>query len=151
MSREDVIRRLVDREQRHLPLTEETALIDNPELHELACEHFGTWETALEYAGVDLAANLPPRQWDPEKVVEALQERQRQGLPMRGLVKADQGLSCACCRYFGSIKKALKAAGISTVPLEKGASNCCRWDSPLNLASISSCWRSMHPQQVEKI
>ena len=113
MSREDVIRQLVAREQRQLPLTEDAVAEDDPELHELACEHFGTWDTALEYAGIDLAAKLPPRQWDPQKVIEALRERQRQGLPMKGFGKADQALSKACYRYFGSITKALEAAGIS--------------------------------------
>lgn len=112
MSREDVIRRLVAREQRQLPLTEDAVEDDDPELHELACEHFGTWETALEYAGIDLAAKLPPRQWDPEKVIEVLQERQRQGLPMKGISRDDHSLYCACFRYFGALKNALEAAGI---------------------------------------
>jgi len=113
MSREDVIRRLVAREQQQLLLTEEAVVFDDPELRELACEHFGTWETALEYAGIDLAAKLPPRQWDSEKVIEALQERQRQGLPLKGISRLDQNLTNACYRYFGSIEKALKAAGLS--------------------------------------
>ena len=37
MSREDVIRRLVWREQRQLDLSENTVSGDDPELHELAC------------------------------------------------------------------------------------------------------------------
>ena len=54
-----------------LPLTEEAVAKNNPELHLLACEHFGTWEVALEYAGIDLL-KVPKRQWDPEKVIGAL-------------------------------------------------------------------------------
>jgi hypothetical protein len=112
MSREDVIRRLVGREQRELALTEEAVRQDDPELHELACEYYGTWETALEYAGIDLLANLPKRQWDPEKVIEALQDRYELGLPMTDISWADHALACACFRYFGTLEKAFQAAGI---------------------------------------
>jgi hypothetical protein len=113
MSREDVIRRLVGRELRKLHLSEEVVSEEDPELHELACEHFGTWETALQYAGIDRLEKLVRRQWDPEKVIEALQERQSRGLPMSGISQEDHGLYCACFRYFGGLKNALKAAGIS--------------------------------------
>ena len=113
MSREDVIRRLVAREQRQLPLTEDAVEDDDPALHDLACEHFGTWETALQYAGIDRLEKPARRQWDPMKVIEALQERQSRGLPMSGFSRDDHGLYCACLRYFGGLKNALRAAGIS--------------------------------------
>ena len=113
MSREDVIRRLVSREQQELDLSEEAVSEEDPELHALAGAHFGTWETALEYAGIDLLGPLARRQWDPEKVIEALWERQSRGLPMTGISDDDHALYCACFRYFGSLKNALNAAGIS--------------------------------------
>ena len=112
MSREDVIRRLVGREQRQLDLSEKAVSEEDPQLLELACEHFGTWETALQYAGIELFEKLARRQWDPEKVIKALWERERRGLPMTGISTDDHALYCACFRYFGSLKNALEAAGI---------------------------------------
>ena len=113
MSREEVIRRLVGREQRQLDLAEDAVSEEDRELHALACEHFGTWETALQYAGIDRLEKPARRQWDPMTVIEALQERQNRGLPMSGFSREDHGLYCACLRYFGGLKKALKAAGVS--------------------------------------
>ena len=113
MSREDVIRRLVGREQRQLDISERSRLRGGPELHALASRHFGIWETALQYAGIDRLEKLVRRQWDPMKVIEALQERQSRGLPMSGFSRDDHGLYCACLRHFGGLKNALKAAGIS--------------------------------------
>jgi hypothetical protein len=51
ISREEVIRRIVECEMQGQSLTEENVLQDVPDLHQAACERFGTWDTALEYAG----------------------------------------------------------------------------------------------------
>lgn len=110
MSREDVIRRLVGREQQQLDLTEEVVFQEEPELHASACEHFGTWETALEYAGIEL--EIPGQKWSPEKVIEALQLRQQQGFRMQSIWEDDNPLAMAALHYFGSMRNARLAAGV---------------------------------------
>ena len=54
MSREAVIRRIVQREVRTSGLTEDAVRRDEPELYQTACTLFGAWETALQYAGINL-------------------------------------------------------------------------------------------------
>jgi hypothetical protein len=52
MSRQEVIRQIVARELNRLSLAEDVVREELPALHESACEFFGTWETALRYAGI---------------------------------------------------------------------------------------------------
>jgi hypothetical protein len=49
MTRQKVIRRIVDREQKKLNLTETVVAKEEPELLRMACECFGAWDTALLY------------------------------------------------------------------------------------------------------
>lgn len=52
MTREDVIRGIVERETAKRPVEESSIQAELPDLHAAACAHFGTWETAMRYAGV---------------------------------------------------------------------------------------------------
>ena len=54
MSREAIIRQIVHRDLEQLGLAEEIVQREESELYVAACDHFGTWETALTYAGVDV-------------------------------------------------------------------------------------------------
>ena len=54
MTRQDVIRRIVKRELKKQGLTEDVVIREATALHEAACVHFGTWDTALQYAGVNV-------------------------------------------------------------------------------------------------
>lgn len=112
MSREDVIRRLVRREQQQKSLLDRAVLNEDPELYRLACDHFGTWETALEYAGIEISAPAYGPKWNPEKVIAALQLRHQQGKPIKGLWRDDTSLARAAAHYFGSTKKAWLAARV---------------------------------------
>ena len=47
MSRETIIRRIVERETQRLALTPASVRQDAPDLYRTACKLFGTWETAL--------------------------------------------------------------------------------------------------------
>ncbi|GAB4154220.1 MAG: hypothetical protein Tsb009_30810 [Planctomycetaceae bacterium] len=172
MSRKQIIQKIVKRESEQQSLLAENVLQDDRALYESACDAYGTWETALDYAGIDFAALVvhearltparlieliqqrhemglslawnrvyqenrllatvarnafqswknalqaaglappPRRRWSCEKVIEALQERHRQGLPMRSISKKEGALYTAAIRYFGNYPSALKAAGI---------------------------------------
>ena len=52
MTREDVIRRIVELDLQDQGLSAEFVQRNARQLHAAACEHFGTWDTALQYAGV---------------------------------------------------------------------------------------------------
>lgn len=52
MSREAIIRQIVGRDLANQDLSADRIAKNEAALYELACEEFGSWETALEYAGV---------------------------------------------------------------------------------------------------
>jgi hypothetical protein len=114
MSREDVIRRIVHRELQEQGLTEEAVLGDAPELHQLACEHFGTWETALKYAGVDLRRLYAKRGYTRQQVVRRIREICQHGRSpaVTHVRRRDYRLYAAAREHFGTWREALLAAGI---------------------------------------
>ncbi len=52
MSREDVIRKIVERDIQQQGLSEDVVRRESPQLHTDACEFYGTWSTALQYSGI---------------------------------------------------------------------------------------------------
>lgn len=120
MSREDVIRRLVERDLQDRELSEETAERDSPDLHAAACEHFGTWETALKYAGVrDIARKRDrPRkqrsQYSRDQVTKEIRELCLDGynLTATRVRQRELRLYSAARRLFGTWRDAVRAAGI---------------------------------------
>ena len=73
MSREVIIRQIVDRDLANKDLNEETIRTKERVLYEIACEEFGSWETALEYAGVDARASSKTDQhWTRVRVQQHL-------------------------------------------------------------------------------
>ena len=50
MIRANIIRRIVKRDVGNLELAADKVQQDDAELYQAACDHFGTWETALQYA-----------------------------------------------------------------------------------------------------
>lgn len=53
MTREDVIREIVEREQQNQSLDETEVNATFPGLYVAATDHFGTWDTALHYCGIN--------------------------------------------------------------------------------------------------
>jgi hypothetical protein len=78
-------------------------------LDSAAKRYFGTWQQAVDAAGLE--PDLP-RRWNRQRVIEALRERQRQGLPIRNVREYDNGLVNAARRHFGSWTAAMSAAGL---------------------------------------
>lgn len=50
MTREELIRQLVDRDVAKLGMTKDEVQYGNRDLYRAACQEFGTWSVALEYA-----------------------------------------------------------------------------------------------------
>ncbi len=66
MSREAIIRQIVDRDLASKDLSEESIRKTESALYEIACDEFGSWETALEYAGVDARSLANGQEVDDE-------------------------------------------------------------------------------------
>lgn len=87
---------------------------DTP-LYSAAQRHFGGWRKAVTVAGIE----YPRRTWTSQSVIEAIQSRDRSGLPLRNVGKYDSGLATAAYKYFGSWHQAVLAAGIEYQPRRK--------------------------------
>jgi hypothetical protein len=114
MSREDVIRSIVQREIQKKRLAEEVVQQDAPELYQKACELFGTWITALKYAGVNRQRLNAERFYSREKVLQKIRELCRGGYRLRGrdAYHNDRRLHISACHHYGNWRLALQAAGV---------------------------------------
>jgi len=114
MLRRDVIRAIVERDRERTGLTEEVVLKEARVLYAAACKHFGTWETALRYAGVDFRYLKPRCDYSRDRVLGAIRKLCISGysLSARHNMRRDRQLYRAALRHFGSWRQALEAAGI---------------------------------------
>jgi hypothetical protein len=114
MSRQEVIRQIVARELKRLSLAEEAVMEALPELHAAACELFGTWETALRYAGIHRRKSRRAVEGSRECVLRGIRELCWKGYkPTMLRVKRDYPQLYHTARlYFETWESALQAAGI---------------------------------------
>ena len=111
MTRHDVIRRIVDLDKREQDLREDVVQREATDLYELACEHFGTWDTALCYAGV----NLQRLDRDGSEAVKLAIQRLSHGtynLTATRVRQRNPKLHRAALKHFGTWRRAVRAAGI---------------------------------------
>ena len=88
---------------------------ESPELHAAACEHFGTWSTALKYAGISLRRKSANPAYTPQEVVRILRHLCSNGynLSAQRNKRRDRRLHESARKHFGSWRDALQAAGIN--------------------------------------
>jgi hypothetical protein len=115
MSREEVIRQIVARELKRLDLLEETVQKDAPKLHASACDLFGTWETALRYAGIRRRKSRRAPEGSRDGVLTSIRELCWNGykLTMLRVERDYPQLYQAARKYFETWEDALQAAGIN--------------------------------------
>ena len=76
---------------------------------------FGSWQAAVEKAGLDYEEATGVRNWTPAKVVESIKELAKRGVPLSATYIRDHHptlLNVATKRFPRSWAKALKAAGL---------------------------------------
>lgn len=75
---------------------------------------FGTWQKAVEYAGINYEKVRKTKRWSKEKIKSEIMKREKSGIPLNaGEVKRDDNkLFCAGIKYFGSWGGAIRAAGL---------------------------------------
>jgi hypothetical protein len=104
-----VVAEIRARQQQGLPL--ERSRVDDLGLRQAAAVHFGTWRDAL------VAAGIPTKQpWSKQRVVQAIQDRHRQGLTLKHMRFEDGVLYRAALKYCGGWNLAMQAAGLEMKP-----------------------------------
>ena len=114
MSRKKVIQEIVSRHNAKLPLTVDVVLADANELYQQACEHFGTWETALQYAGVNIRRIRNIKQAGTRvEFKQAILDLSPEVLmsQTKFIIKNYRRLYNAAIEHYGSWSEGLKAAG----------------------------------------
>lgn len=115
MTRKDVIRAIVKRDIQKQPLSARCIRKEFPELYRAAGEHFGNWETALQYAGISRRRIVIQTQYDRQWVCDEIHRLCAKGclLFKSQSQKRNYILYTAACRYFGTWRDALLAAGVN--------------------------------------
>ena len=114
MTRQDVIRRIVERESHKQGLSEYTVRRQAAELYAAACEQFGTWNTALSYAGVNLPQVGRKGKFTPAWVQRRIRviSHSHYKITAKHIRRRDPALYRAAVRHFGSWPEALRSVGI---------------------------------------
>jgi hypothetical protein len=114
MNREEIIRMIVQRETKRQGLSEDKVSQEAPDLHAAGCEHFGTWETALRYAGVSQRRLSRGVQISQAELLQKLRVLCTNGydLSSKRNKLRDRWLFEAARKQFGTWRRALHAAGI---------------------------------------
>lgn len=115
MIRDTIIRKIVELDMAGHSLLEESILKSEELLHSAAVNEFGSWETALRYAGVSAHDVGRCRDLSPERIRKQLRRLCTTGYDLGATVNRsrDRGLYDAALRHYGSWREALKAAGVN--------------------------------------
>lgn len=122
MKREDVIRQIVARELANESIDASKVERGSPDLFAAANELFGTWETALRYAGIPNYERRIVEDLTCDAVIRKLRHLCNNGysLGSRHNQKRDPQLFEATRKHFGTWRKGLTAAGIDIDRLYRG-------------------------------
>jgi hypothetical protein len=115
-SPEEVVRALRERQRDGLPMALKRTTRERPRLVRAACAQFGTWQAALDAAGLG-EVPVPRALLSSQEVMQGLQARHRRGRPMTAVAtqREDGRLVYAACKHFGTWKAAMRAAGLGEV------------------------------------
>jgi hypothetical protein len=115
MTRKDVIRAMVERDLQKQPLSARCVRKELPELYRAAEEHFGNWETALQYAGICRQQMVVKTRYDRQRVCSEISRLCKAGylLSETRSRKRNPVLYAAACRYFGTWRDAILASGVN--------------------------------------
>jgi hypothetical protein len=115
MIRETIIRKIVELDLAGHSLLEENVQSLNELLHAAAVSEFGSWETALGYAGVSARDVGRCRDLTPERIKRQLRRLCTTGYDLGAKVNRsrDYAFYNAALRHFGGWRDALTAAGVN--------------------------------------
>jgi hypothetical protein len=115
MIRDTIIRKIVELDLAGNSLLEDNVRSVDELLHVAAVNEFGSWETALDYAGVSARDVGRSRDLTPERIKFRLRRLCANGYDLGAMVNRsrDRALYDAVIRHFGSWREALTTAGIN--------------------------------------
>jgi hypothetical protein len=124
IQRREVIRLILSLEQDGWALSEESVRKHAPELLQKACELFGTWTVALEYAGVRLVRGTS-QNVTPDQLIKRIRRRCGNLHSMRAMFvrKADYPLYRDALAMYGTWQNALAEANVNRERLYYGTKN----------------------------
>lgn len=109
----------------------------NPSLLRAASRHFGSWRSAVEFAGLSYDQIRKYRVWTPARIIARIEElhRQEADLSWRSVSeKVDPQLAAAATKpnRFGSWRAAVEAAGLDYETIRRYR----QWDEARIIASL---------------
>lgn len=115
MIRETIIRKIVEMDVAGHRLVEESVREANELLYEAAVNEFGSWQTALDYAGVSARDVARSRELTAERVKQRLRRLCTTGYDLGAHLnrERDRELYYAALHHFGTWRLALTASGIN--------------------------------------
>ncbi|NLF73512.1 MAG: hypothetical protein GX575_31125 [Candidatus Anammoximicrobium sp.] len=122
MTREDVIRTIVERDIQNRALAAEAVLREAPDLHAAACENFGTWDTAVQYAGISRRRLKVEQEYSRDRVLLEVRRLCQRGYCLQAwhIQRHEHRLYQAGQRNFGGWRQTLRAAGIDVKRVHLG-------------------------------
>ena len=122
-NKHDVIRAILQRECRGLPLNHAAVMRGDSRLQRAALRLFGRWDAALRAAGINPAGVRKTREWSRKAVVRRIRELAGEGkaLNSAAVQEFEAILVSAAHRYFSSWDAALYAAGLNAEMWRKQA------------------------------
>ena len=114
MIRETIIRKVVELDLAGHSLLEDNVRSIDELLHAAAVNEFGSWETALDYSGVNASDVARCRDLTPERIKQQLRRLCTTGYDLAAKLNKsrDRALYDATLYHFGSWRAALRATGI---------------------------------------
>lgn len=114
--------------------------------------HFGTWQRAVEAAGIDYKNLLKYQRWDRKRIIERIHELYNAGAELHWRAvstRVDPALAAAALRpqNFSSWREAIVAAGLDINVIARYK----HWDDKRVLREIRSYRRAGHPLSSKSI
>jgi hypothetical protein len=119
-TREMIIRQILDREAQGL-LVRLGAQGVSQSLYQAGIRIFGSWRNALQAAGIPPERVLTGEKWSPAKILVIIRNLSRRCRPLSAtqLERRYGNMQAAARRLFGSWSKAVVAAGVDPVKLQR--------------------------------
>jgi hypothetical protein len=119
-TREDIIRHLVERQAKGLPLSVGGEGVDKT-LYGAARRIFGSWRNAIQAAGIAPQHVLTWERWSPARILVMIRHLARRDRPLttEQMERRYHNVVSAARRHFGSWTKAVLAAGVEPTKLQR--------------------------------
>ena len=119
-SRDRIIRYLLEREAKRLPMTVGGEGVDKL-VYEASRRIFGSWRNAIRAAGIAPKRILTWERWSPARILVMIRHLSRRDRPLTTdqLEQRYGNLVSAARRHFGSWTKAVLAAGVEPTRLQR--------------------------------